>query len=88
VVTFETDPDLMDVELNEALTAIADFLKQHPHISCVQIRLDRFLAGAEVAAPNDRRACMKVARATGGRWVISERNDPPRRGLLSLLDGY
>jgi hypothetical protein len=88
MTTFEIDPDLTDAEMSQALQAVVDYLKQRPDISCTQIRMNRFFLGAEVAAPTGSYSCMRVERQTGGRWTISQRNDPPRRGLLALIDGY
>lgn len=88
MMTFETDPDLTDTEMAEALGAIADYLKGRPDLSCVQIKMNRFFGGAGVAAPTDSYARMRVARETGGRWAISQHNEPQRRGLLALIDGH
>lgn len=86
MITFETDPGLTDGEMGEALRAVIDYLQQRPYISCAQIKMNRF-PDADVVATTESHFRMRVSKEVGGRWAISQRTDPLRRGLASLLDG-
>lgn len=87
MITFETDPDLTDGEMGEALRAVTDYLKQRPDIRSAQIKMNRTFAGADGASPTESYSRMRVGREVGGRWTISQRTEPLRRGLASLLGG-
>ncbi|MBB5712699.1 hypothetical protein [Sphingomonas xinjiangensis] len=89
MVSFDTDRELSDEEMDGAVRSIIEHLKQNPDIGSAEIRVRRS-ADAKVTASSAgmHNPRMLVARGVDGHWAVKAKEESPLRGLSAIIAGH